>query len=138
MFLGFEKFGRHGYVSETKISAFVSYLEKSQIMATRCKKCGTLYFPPRADCPRCRGRDISWVPIDGKGRLVTFTEVYFAAPAFQDETPYLLGLAELDGGLRVFGPISSEVDRKDLKPGLELVLKPKQAGERVFYQFESK
>jgi len=134
--LGFEKFGRFGYVSQTKIAPLVSYLEKNQIMATRCKECGTLYFPPRADCPKCRGSEITWVPIEGKGKLVTFTEVYFAPPAFQEATPYLLGLAELDDGLRVFAPISSEVDRRDLKPGLELVLRPKQAGEGVFYQLE--
>jgi uncharacterized OB-fold protein len=134
--LGFEKFGRFGYVSQTKIAPLVSYLEKNQIMATRCKECGTLYFPPRADCPKCRGSEITWVPIEGKGKLVTFTEVYFAPPAFQQATPYLLGLAELDDALRVFAPISSEVDRRDLKPGLELVLRSKQAGEGVFYQLE--
>jgi uncharacterized OB-fold protein len=134
--LGFEKFGRFGYVSQTKIAPLVSYLEKNQIMATRCKECGTLYFPPRADCPKCRGSEITWVPIEGKGKLVTFTEVYFAPPAFQQATPYLLGLAELDDALRVFAPISSEVDCRDLKPGLELVLRSKQAGEGVFYQLE--
>ena len=68
---------------------------------------------------------------------MTFTEVYFAPPAFQDSTPYLLGLAELEGGVRVFAPMSNEIDRKNLKPGLELVLKTKKAGEGVFYQLES-
>jgi uncharacterized protein len=136
--MGFEKFGRFGYVSQTKIAPLVSYLEKNQIMATQCKECGTLCFPPRADCPKCRGSNIAWVPIEGKGKLVTFTEVYFAPPAFQDSTPYLLGLAELEVGMRVFAPISNEVDRKDLKPGLELILRPKQAGEGVFYQLESR
>ena len=102
----------------------------------RCKECGTLYFPPRADCPKCRGNEIEWVPVEGKGKLVTFTEVYFAPPAFQDSTPYLLGLAELEGGMRVFAPISNEVDRKNLKPGLELVLRSKKVGEGVFYQLD--
>src|SRR5438105_4057506 len=45
-------------------------------MATQCKECGTLYFPPRADCPKCRGSEVAWVPIEGKGKLVTFNEVY--------------------------------------------------------------
>src|SRR5260370_21102600 len=136
--MGFEKFGRVGYVSQTKIAPLVSYLEKNQIMATQGKECGSLCFPPRADCPKCRGSNIEGVPIGGKGKLVTFTEVYFAPPAFQDSTPYLLGLAELEGEMRVFGPISNEVDRNDLKPGLELVLKSKQAGEGVFHQLEAK
>ena len=124
-------------MSQAKIAPLISYLEKNQIMGTQCKKCGTRYFPPRADCPKCRGSEIAWVPIEGKGKLVTFTEVCFAPPAFQDSTPYLLGVAELEGGIRVFAPISNEVGRKDLKPGLELFLRPKQAGEGVFYQLES-
>ena len=134
--MGFEKFGRFGYVSQTKIAPLVSYVEKNQIMATKCKKCDTVYFPPRADCPKCRDSEITWVPIEGKGRLVTFTEVYFAPPAFQDSAPYLLGLAELKNGLRVFAPISNQIDPKSLKPGLELLLRPKKAGEGVYYQLE--
>ena len=136
--MGFEKFGRFGYVSQTKVSPLVSYLEKNQIMGTRCKECGTLYFPPRADCSKCRGSEVAWVPIDTSGKLVTFTEVFFAPPSFQDSAPYLLGLAELEDGVRVFAPISNEIDRKALKPGLELALKPKQAGEGVYYQLESR
>jgi len=48
----------------------------------------------------------------------------------------MLGLAEFDNGLRVFAPISPDVDPKLLKPELELVLKPKEAGEGVYYQLE--
>jgi uncharacterized OB-fold protein len=88
------------------------------------------------DCPKCRASSVEWVPIDGNARLVTFTEVYFAPPAFQQGTPYLLGVAELADGLRVFAPISSEIDMKELKPGTSLVLRPKKAGESVYYQLE--
>ena len=134
--MGFEKFGKSGYVSQTKILPLVSFLEKDQVAATRCTKCGTECFPPRADCPRCRSNNIEWFPVDGSCRLVTFTEVHFAPPAFQSDTPYLLGVAELGNGLRVFAPIGREVNSKELKPGMKLVLKPKRAGEGVFYQLE--
>ena len=134
--MGFERFGQLGYVSQTKVAPLVSYLEKGEIAATRCKKCATMYFPPRTDCMKCRSSSVDWVPINGKGRLVTFTEVHFAPPVFQPATPYLLGVAEMDNGLRVFAPINGQVDRKELKPDLRVVLKPKQAGERVFYQLE--
>lgn len=135
--LGFEKFGQSGYLSQTKVTPLVSYLEKGIVAGTRCKNCGRLYFPPRADCLDCRKSDVEWVPIEGKAKLVTFTEVYFGPPAFEHSTPYTLGLAEFDDGLRVFAPISREVDRKELSPGLELVLRPKRSGEGVFYQLET-
>jgi uncharacterized protein len=120
--LGFEKFGRSGYVSQTKINTLLSYLEKGQIAATKCKKCGRTYFPPRADCLDDRHSAMEWVVLDGKSKLITFTKVFFAPPAFQPETPYLLGLAELLDGLRVFAPISPSVAEQSLKPGVELSL----------------
>jgi len=134
--LGFEKFGQSGYLSQTKVAPLVSYLEKGVVAGTRCKNCGKLYFPPRVDCLDCRKSEVEWVPIDGKAKLITFTEVYFAPPAFEQSTPYILGLAEFDNGLRVFAPVSRDIDLEELKPDLELVLRPKQAGEGVFYQLE--
>jgi uncharacterized OB-fold protein len=134
--LGFEKFGKSGYVSQAKITQFLSYLEKGEIVATKCKNCGETFFPPRADCLRCRKSDMEWVPLDNHAELITFTEVNFAPPAFQKETPYLLGVAEFENGMRVFAPISREVNRRDLKPGLKLELKPVHAGEGIYYLLE--
>ena len=135
--MGFEKFGKFGYVSQTKILPILAFLEKGQIPATKCRKCGNLSFPPKADCPNCRSSDVEWVPINGSCRLVTFTQVHFAPPPFQQDVPYTLGLAELTNGLRVFAPISSEVESGTLKPGFKLVLKPVKAGGGLYYQLGS-
>ncbi len=134
--MGFEKFGQSGYLSQTKVTPLISYLENGVVAGTRCKNCGKLYFPPRVDCLDCRKSEVEWVPIEGKTKLVTFTQVYFAPPAFEQSTPYILGLAEFDNGLRVFAPVSRDIDLEELKPDLELLLRPKQAGEGVFYQLE--
>ncbi len=132
--MGFEKFGKFGYISQTKILPILSYLEKNQIPATKCRKCRTISFPPRADCPKCRSSDVEWVPVDGSAKLVTYTQVHFAPPSFQPDTPYLLGVAELSNGHRVFAPISSEVEKDTLKPGLKLALRPVKAGGGLYYQ----
>jgi len=72
--------------------------------------------------------------LDGKSNLITFTQVFFAPLAFQPETPYMLGLAELTNGLRVFAPISPTVDKKQLKPGVELNLKvAKGSRDNLYY-----
>ena len=135
--MGFEKFGRVGYVSQTKINPLLSYLEKGEIVATRCKKCGRTYFPPRADCLDDRQSTMEWVLLDGKSHLITFTKVFFAPPAFQPETPYLLGLAELSNGNRVFAPLNPSIDEKRLKPGIELNLRvAKGPRDNLFYWLE--
>lgn len=134
--MGFEKFGQSSYISQAKVTPMVSYLEKGSVEGTRCKNCGKLYFPPRADCVECRKSEMEWVPIEGKAKLVTFTEVHFGPPAFEQSTPYVLGLAEFANGLRVFAPISHSIELKDLKPDLEVVLRPAHAGGGIFYMLE--
>lgn len=135
--MGFEKFGKFGYVSQTKVASMISFLEKDQLPATRCKKCRTLHFPPRADCQHCRSNSMDWVPLDGNCTLVTFTEVHFAPPQFQPEAPYLLGLAELEEGPRVFAPIDKFTDRAALKLGMPMVLRVvKRSGDGLYYQLE--
>jgi len=134
--VGFEKFGKSGYVSQTKIMPVLSFLEKEQIPTTRCTKCKMTNFPPRADCPHCRSASMEWITIEGSCRLVTFTQVHFAPPAFQQNTPYSLGVAELANQLRVFAPISQDIDAKTLKVGMKLVLKARHSGKTLFYQLE--
>ena len=51
--MGFEKFGRKSFVSATKVAKFVDILATGKIDGTVCKKCGTKFFPPRADCSVC-------------------------------------------------------------------------------------
>jgi len=85
----------------------------------------------------CRHSTIEWVVLDGKSKLITFTQVFFAPPAFQPETPYLLGLAEFTNGLRVFAPISPTVDKEQLKPGVQLNLKvAKGSRHNLYYWLE--
>ena len=105
-----------------------SYLEKEQIPATRCTKCKMTHFPPRADCPNCRGDSVEWITLGGSCRLVTFTQVHFAPPAFQPDAPYSLGVAELSNGLRVFAPIGEDLSGTQLRVGMELVLRTRGSG----------
>lgn len=135
--MGFEKFGKFGYVSQTKVASMISYLEKAQLPATRCRRCKTLYFPPRADCQNCLKSAVDWVPIEGRCKLVTFTEVHFAPPQFQAETPYLLGLAELEEGPRVFAPVNSKIEKSVLRQGMHMVLRVvERSGDGFYYELQ--
>jgi uncharacterized OB-fold protein len=136
--MGFEKFGKHGYVSQAKVAPLVDYLKKGELAGAKCLKCGSLYFPPKADCPKCRSTKFEWVPLNQNCKLITFTEVFFAPPEFQKETPYFLGLAELEEGPRVFAPIDRNISREVLMPGALLALRPATNEDRAFYQLEKR
>jgi hypothetical protein len=122
--LGFEKFGKIGYISETKIADFVSYLEKGKIMATRCRRCGRLYFPPRADCPNDLSTDMKWEELSGKCKLLTYTTAHFAPTGFQEDLPYILALAQCEEGVKVYARLSKNTDENKIHIGMDLKLTP--------------
>jgi uncharacterized OB-fold protein len=134
--MSFENFGVVSFTAETKASDFVSYLEKGKVMATKCRKCGTNYFPPRLDCPKCLGSDVEWFEIKGNGKLVTYTVVNYGPTGFENDAPYTLAIADFDG-VRVFGRLSKDVKESDIKPGMSLkVLPVKLPGDRIGYEFQ--
>ena len=134
--MSFENFGIVSFTAETKASDFVSYLEKGKVMATRCRKCGTNYFPPRLDCSKCLGSDVEWFEIKGNGKLVTYTVVNYGPTGFESDAPYTLAIADFDG-VRVFGRLNKSIKESDIKPGMSLrVLSVKLPGDRIGYEFQ--
>jgi len=124
--LSFGKFGKIGYVSETKVADFVKYLEEGKIMATRCSSCGRLYFPPRADCLEDLSTDMKWEQLSGKCKLLTYTTAHFAPTGFQDDLPYTIALAECRESVKVYARLSKDVDEKEIQIGMNLQLAPLQ------------
>ncbi len=134
--MGFDKFGAVSFTDESKAVDFVTYLEQGKVMATRCKRCSTRYFPPKMDCPSCLGSDIEWFQIEGSGKLATYTEVNYGPTGFEDDTPYTLAIVDFEEGLRVFGRLSRSIRQTDIRIGM--ALKPvavKLADGRVSYEF---
>jgi uncharacterized OB-fold protein len=134
--VSFENFGVVNFTTETKASDFLSYLEKGKVMATRCRRCGTNYFPPRMDCPKCIGSDVEWFEIKGNGKLVTYTVVNYGPTGFEEDAPYTLAIADFEG-VRVFGRLSKSLKESDIKPGMVVkVLPVKLLGGRIGYEFQ--
>ena len=134
--MSFENFGVVNFTTETKASDFLSYLEQGKVMATRCRRCGTNYFPPRMDCPKCVGSDVEWFEIKGNGKLVTYTVVNYGPTGFEEDAPYSLAIADFDG-MRVFGRLSKGLKESDIKPGMEVKILPvKLFGGRIGYEFQ--
>jgi uncharacterized OB-fold protein len=137
MFVSFGKFGKIGYVSETKVADFVKYLEEGKIMATRCSRCGKLYFPPRADCPEDLTTDMTWQRLSGKCKLLTYTTAHFAPTGFQDDLPYTIGLAECREGLKVYALLSKDINENEIRIGMDLQLTPlRLANGRITYELK--
>jgi len=124
--VSFGKFGKIGFISETKVADFVKYLEEGKIMATRCSKCGKLYFPPRADCPEDLSMDMTWEKLSGRCKLLTYTTAYFAPTGFEDDVPYTIALAQCEEDAKVYALLSKDIKENEIRIGMDLRLTPLQ------------
>jgi len=120
----FKWFGKINFVPYTKVGEFAQHLKDGKIMGTKCKKCGTVTFPPRSDCGNCLSPDWEFIPYSGKAKLVTFTEISAAPTGFEDMVPYTIGVADLPEGGRVLAWVKG-MTAKDLKVGMDLKLVPR-------------
>lgn len=131
----FSRFGVVSFTALTKVNDFIDYLEQGKVMGTKCKKCGKVFFPPRADCYNCLSSDMEWFEVKGKGRLLSFTRLAYAPVGFEKELPYTLGLLDF-GQYKVFGWVDKEIPEEELKVGMEMVPKVVKLGEdRLLYEF---
>jgi len=89
--------------------------------ASRCKKCGKRFYPPRLVCPECGGRKFETYNMPETGKLETFTVIRVAPSQFSDQAPYAIGVIAFDDGLQMMGQIV-DGDLEALKIGQEMRL----------------
>ena len=136
----FSWFGKVSFVPYTKISDFAVHLRDGRLMASRCSKCGETSFPPRADCSACLAGEFEYKEVSGKATLHTFTRIDAAPTGFEDEVPYIVGVADLDEGGRALAWIGETIPEKEIRIGMELQIVPRIFEEieeiKVYYSLE--
>jgi hypothetical protein len=85
---------------------FHQFLNEDKLMGSRCKKCGTLFSPPRPICINCYSNEMEWVELKGKGKLLTFTCVHVGPPwmveqGYDRKHPYCSGVVGLEEGTKI-------------------------------------
>jgi uncharacterized protein len=116
----FNKFGTVSFTATTKVNDFIDHLEAGKVMGTRCRGCGRMFFPPRADCYACLSSDMEWTPVEGTGKLVTYSKLEYAPVGFEADLPYRIALLDY-GGYKVFGRIAPDIPDEDLEIGMPMV-----------------
>lgn len=130
-----ENFGKVCYVRGSRVAKFVDYLKEGKLMATVCKQCGKLYFPPRSECIECLGQEMDWKEISGNCKVLTYTTLHFGPAGFDEDLPYTIVLVELDEGAQVLTRLSKDVDPSKINVGSRLKLRPVKLAEgKVTYE----
>lgn len=67
-----------------------------------CPDCGKKQYHYRALCSHCWSDRIEDFPSSGRGTVWTFSVVYRNnTPGYTEKVPYVVGLVELEGGVKV-------------------------------------
>lgn len=95
--------GRRSY--PPRVSSFTrrfwEALGSGRWQTTRCEDCSRQTFPPKPVCPHCWSTRVGWGELSSRGRLYSWTRIHAAPTAFAGESPYAVGIVDLDSGIRL-------------------------------------
>jgi uncharacterized OB-fold protein len=70
-----------------------------RLSVQRCESCSDIHYPGSPVCPKCLSENQSWMPVSGKGTLLSWVRFHRAYwDSFRDELPYLVCLVGLEEG----------------------------------------
>ena len=84
---------------------FYRRLDADELATTFCTACERFSFPPRERCANCGGVQ-EWRPLSGRGSVYAFTA---QERGLRFTAPDVVGIAELEEGVRVFGVFEGEL-----------------------------
>jgi uncharacterized protein len=80
--------------------------DEGVFLLQRCPDCGKTQYHYRALCSHCWSDRIEDLPSSGRGKVWTYSVVYRNSTAgYQEKVPYVVGLVELEGGVKVISNI---------------------------------
>jgi uncharacterized OB-fold protein len=115
----FSKFGTVSFTSITKTNDFIDHLDTGKVTGTKCKGCGLVFFPPRADCYKCLSSDMEWFEVTGTGKLVTFSKLQYGPVGFEGDLPYTIALLDY-GDYKVFGRLAKDLPDSEIQVGMPM------------------
>ena len=132
----FKKFGTVSFTSITKTNDFIKYAEEGKVCGTKCKKCGLLFFPPRADCYQCLSSDMEWFEVSGTGKLLSYSKLQYSPVGFDQDLPYSIALLDY-GDYKVFGRLAGDISDDEVQVGMEMKTAVNQLpGGQINYVFQ--
>ena len=102
--------------------------QRYRLEAEKCGSCGAIAFPPRPICPDCGGRNFAPIRLAESGRLLTYTIIRVPPAGFEDQSPYALGIAELDDGAKLTAQVV-DCDFAALQVGMRVRLEFRRISE---------
>jgi uncharacterized protein len=98
--------------------------QRYRLQGKKCLDCGNLSFPPRIVCQKCKSRKNEPYEFIGKGTVYSYTTIYQAPDRFDQMAPYVVGLIDLQEGVRITAQLT-DIRAQDVRIGMpvEMVIR---------------
>ncbi|MFP9191449.1 Zn-ribbon domain-containing OB-fold protein [Natrialbaceae archaeon A-CW1-1] len=119
----------------TAHDAFLAALGQGDGYYLECPS-GHATLPPRYGCPKCASPELQERPLPETGTIAASTTIRVPAPAFADDSPYVVAVAEfgsvrLTGRILGFNPTETTVE-----PGTPVAATTVRTGDKTLVAFE--
>jgi uncharacterized protein len=98
---------------------FYRRLAEGELATGFCTSCATHVFPPRERCPGC-SEELGWRALCGRGTVYAFTQ---QERGLRFTTPDVVGIAQLEEGVRLFGVFEEEFESLAIGQPIEVHLR---------------
>ena len=105
-----------------KTQEFWEFIKAGEFKTTRCRSCGSLHFPPVADCPDCGSSEMVWSELKGNGELEAFTHIIARPTSFQNREPYTIAVVNLIDGIKILAWLKG-ADITEVEVGMKVHIK---------------
>lgn len=109
------------------------------LIAGKCKNCGKVFCPPRYICLNCGKQMMEIIPLSGKGKVYSYTEVHQQLPGSIVKTPYMIVIVSMAEGCQVHGVITENYNNikvnDDVEVYYEKMMEDKDGNELIADKF---
>ena len=97
-------------------------LAQGELKVQACEGCSKKRYPIVPVCPYCTCTKWNWATLSGKAKVYSWVRYQRGyLPEFEDLMPYIVVLAQMDEGVRMFGRLTDKLgDKATLKIGTAL------------------
>ena len=115
--------------------------EKPYLIGSKCKECGTHFFPSRVICLNCTAQAMEETPLSGRGKVYTYTIARQQLPGALVQVPYAIAIILMEEGCQVYTPVtegweSLEIDM-EMEVYFEKVSEDEEGNDQLAYKFRA-